>query len=332
MLLTATPGLAHADELPSESAPVVEDTAPVTEDLAPADEAPAPVADDVAPVEYPAPAVEVPAPVETTPETPATPTPATKVLKWTLPNGGTPDNVTWPQPVFDASTIPCGTSVWLQVDTYPYATADDHARTDALAADGVLTYGEDHGWAQSWTFEKFTAPACIPVVPPTPTADVTAICGYATVTLTNPQKPGTIGQTAAFVVNVDGEYYGAYAVPADGSVVIDLGFNEDTGDHLVKVYQAGVSEWALIGNATVSSDCIVPEEPTTPSEPEESVTPEEPVAPAQTAVTAASTARTTQPTILAETGGEFSPVLPITGALLLAAAGVVWFARRATRP
>lgn len=41
-------------------------------------------------------------------EPPVVTPPATKTLKWTLPNGGTPNNVTWPQPVFNAESIPCG--------------------------------------------------------------------------------------------------------------------------------------------------------------------------------------------------------------------------------
>lgn len=75
--------------------------------------------------------------------------PREKTISWIIPNGGTPQNVTWPQPVASEANlalIPCGTSVWLQVDTYPYGTYEQKARTDALAADGILTYGEDHGW------------------------------------------------------------------------------------------------------------------------------------------------------------------------------------------
>ncbi|WP_051681996.1 hypothetical protein [Cellulomonas sp. HZM] len=86
-------------------------------------------------------------------------------LAWVLPDGGTPDRVTWPQAAAtDATCSPDGTTVWLQLDTYPYATTADKARTDALADDGVLTYGEDHGWALSWRFA---------VAPPCPTTEPT---------------------------------------------------------------------------------------------------------------------------------------------------------------
>jgi LPXTG-motif cell wall-anchored protein len=74
-------------------------------------------------------------------------------LSWILPNGGTPDNVTWPQ----HDTGPAG------------------EQADSFNDDGVLTDGEDHGWVISWTFEKVTARECgtvtphIPETPETPT-------------------------------------------------------------------------------------------------------------------------------------------------------------------
>ena len=305
-------------------------------------------------------------------EEPPVVTPVTKTLKWTLPKGGTPENVTWPQTVFDAQTIPCGETVWVQVDVYPYTTDEDKARTDALDDDGVLTQGEDYGWAKSWTFETYTGPDChvpptpapvvftdftcdtdasiditetegvaylisidgsdpvhigdmtIPLsakenvvgknimitasdtvtgetlaeypftftdpgsceVPPTaanPTATVTAICGSATLILTNPLVNDANQITASFVVNVDGEFYGAYSAQAGARVEEVIEFGEDTGTHLVEVFQAGTSEWKLIASGEVSSDCEVPpttpeepEEPTTPTEPEEPTTPEQP--------------------------------------------------------
>lgn len=98
--------------------------------------------------------------------------PETKTIKWVLSEGGTADNVTWPQPIFDETEILCGTTVTLQVDTYPYGTDKEKARTDALSADGVLTYGEDHGWVISWVFETYTAPDCV-VEPPVETPPAT---------------------------------------------------------------------------------------------------------------------------------------------------------------
>lgn len=192
-------------------------------------------------------------------EPPVVTPPATKTLKWTLPNGGTPNNVTWPQPVFNAESIPCGETVWVQVDVYPYTSESDKARTDALDDDGVLTKGEDYGWVKTWTFESYSAPDC--EVPPTaanPTAVITAVCGKADLVLTNPLVNDADQLTASFVVNVDGKFYGAYSAEAGARVEESIEFGEDTGNHLVEVFQAGTSEWKLIQSATVTSDCVVP--------------------------------------------------------------------------
>lgn len=69
---------------------------------------------------------------------------------WWLPNDGTPDNVTWPQPVYTNQT--CG---WVQRDTYKYGTAQQRAIVDALDDDGVLTNAAEdapvyisHTWVQ----------------------------------------------------------------------------------------------------------------------------------------------------------------------------------------
>ncbi|GAB2613780.1 LPXTG cell wall anchor domain-containing protein [Pseudactinotalea suaedae] len=63
---------------------------------------------------------------------------------WALPDGGTPESVTWPQTYSPAGAVECG--VWYQVDTYKVADVED------LIADGILTHGEDHGVAISWRF------------------------------------------------------------------------------------------------------------------------------------------------------------------------------------
>lgn len=114
---------------------------------------------------------------------------AMKTIRWVLPDGGTPDNVTWPQPIAsdaNLAAIPCGTTAWLQVDVYPYQSEKDKKRTDRLADDGILTYGEDHGWALSWSFEKYDAPRCVPVQPADDVAKSTVTgdfaCGDTTVT------------------------------------------------------------------------------------------------------------------------------------------------------
>lgn len=337
-LLVAAPTVALADDAPTDPTvetvqEVVQETIP---DPTPIEEAPAPV-DEQTPVteeEPPAPPVtEEPPTTEEPPvavEEPPVVEEQWKTLRWTLPNGGTPDNVTWDQPVFDASAIPCGESVWVQVDTYPYTTDADKARTDALDDDGILTYGEDHGWAYSWTFEQYQAPACPVVVPPTPTVAITAVCGAVDVLLTNPQAEGTIGQTAAFVVELDGEFSNAYTVAADGQETIHLTFDEDSGDHTIEVFQAGISEWKSIGFATITSDCMIPEEPTTPTTPEEPVV-DVPTTDTTIAPAVARAAVTDVPTTLAETG-QNTGALWMGGAVALALAvvgsGLALLARR----
>lgn len=107
---------------------------------------------------------ETPEPVETEPvvviETEPAPEPEPTVeVFWTLPNGGTPENVTWPQPYLaDPSALPCG--VWAQVDTYPASIVP------GLVADGVLSNGEDHATVISWRFVY--GGDCPPVVVPEP--------------------------------------------------------------------------------------------------------------------------------------------------------------------
>lgn len=84
----------------------------------------------------------------------------TTVLEWVVPAGDTP----WPQTPWDGS---CGAGT-IQRDVYPYATDADRARTDALAADGLLKEGEDYGWAKQW--EYVDAPDCAPEPSPATTA------------------------------------------------------------------------------------------------------------------------------------------------------------------
>lgn len=289
----------------------------------------------------------------------------TKTIEWILPNGGTASNVTWPQPIASKANlalVPCGTTVTLQVDVYPYTTKEDKKRTDALSADGILTQGEDYGWAQSWSFKTYTAPPCVvdvpaptlTVLPPTcvadgslpflnnpaaqnpngyefpgegyrvyispafsgagtytatiqrvgagfdpafpggtkvignttqtltvlpatghqsedstkpcyeaptpanPKAEITAVCGAADITLTNPVVKDWAQITASYIVNVDGKFYGAYAVAAGESKTVELSFDEDSGDRKVEVFQAGTSEYKLIASETVETDCVAP--------------------------------------------------------------------------
>lgn len=76
----------------------------------------------------------------------STSTPAADVsigeVSWAMPNGGTPQNVTWPQTL--AHNPECG--VWYQVDLYPVDAIP------ALVADGILTLGEDYPVVISWRF------------------------------------------------------------------------------------------------------------------------------------------------------------------------------------
>jgi hypothetical protein len=95
--------------------------------------------------------------------------PETVEIFWTLPNGGTPDNVTWPQP-YAGTQDQCG--VWYQADTYLKSEAENYT------ADGILTLGEDYQSATqrgaiSWRF-VYGGDCPLVVVPPKPqvTTDV----------------------------------------------------------------------------------------------------------------------------------------------------------------
>jgi LPXTG-motif cell wall-anchored protein len=106
-------------------------------------------------------------------------------LKWILPNGGTPQNVTWPQPAAtpeNLAALECGTTVWIQEDTGP---ADD--RVQKMLADGQLDNEEDWGWVESWQFSQFTAPACADDPPPVVVTQCTADEVFPTSTNLDPQ-------------------------------------------------------------------------------------------------------------------------------------------------
>lgn len=117
-----------------------------------------------------------------------------------------------------------------------------------------------------------------PVVvnPANPVANVTAVCGEATVTFTNPLIAGAEQLTASFVVNVNGEFKDAYSVEAGGHVSDTYTFTEDTGNYKVEVFQAGTSEWKKIAEGTVTSDCEEPPVVVPPVEPPVVVPPVEP--------------------------------------------------------
>ena len=129
--------------------------------------------------------------------------PATKTIEWIIPAPGTSSNVTWPQPLATPENLAplCGTEVTLQADADPYRTAEETARTDALSADGVLSYGEDHGWVLSWSFRTVQS-ECPPPVPvceeDMPCWDCTTmgnlICGPVAPP-EEPQAPATLADT-----------------------------------------------------------------------------------------------------------------------------------------
>lgn len=77
---------------------------------------------------------------------------------WSMPDGGTPENVTWPQTHSPDGAVGCG--LWYQVDTYTKADAKRFTR------DGILEHGEDHGAAISWRFVY--GGDCAPEIPEAP--------------------------------------------------------------------------------------------------------------------------------------------------------------------
>jgi hypothetical protein len=108
------------------------------------------------------PPVDVPAepPVAVPPVVVPDPVPAevTVTNSFLLPDGGTPDNVTWPQAhVIDPTQ--CGTG-WLQVDVW----TGTQAEIDAILADGILEQGEDSHVIVDWLFVQ--QDECPVVVPP----------------------------------------------------------------------------------------------------------------------------------------------------------------------
>jgi len=183
---------------------------------------------------------------------------------WLMPNGGTAEHVTWPQTATPAGVVPCG--VTAQVDTYP-----SQAALDTLAADGVLTLGEDYGIAESWRF-VYGGDCPVEPGPANPAATITATCGAATVTVTN---EGENILTASAVVYVNGNFSQAIAVPAGKSQTVDLTFPEDSGDAVVEVRTGPAFGDEILASATVESDCIAAPPVVTPPTDTPSTTPTE---------------------------------------------------------
>lgn len=107
-------------------------------------------------------------------ETPTPDTNETITVCWLMPDGGTPDNVTWPQMRTSCSPAPTCDDQWVQIDTYPYGTTAEKAQVENLG--GTLTNGEDHGFIISWDFKKIDAKDCTPVVPKPNASWMTPTC------------------------------------------------------------------------------------------------------------------------------------------------------------
>jgi outer membrane biosynthesis protein TonB len=273
---------ACADPEPTpDPQPTEEPTPTPTPDPTPTEE-PAP---DPEPTTDPTPTEEPTPTPETTPTEEPTPTPVEGW--WIMPNGGTAENVTWPQTVTPAGVVGCGETA--QVDTYP-----SQADLDRLAADGILEQGEDYGLAQSW---RFVYGGDCPPAPGAPNygATIDATCGLANVTLTN---DGENLLTASYVVYADGEFHGAYAVAAGDHQQVGLTFPEDSGKHEVEVRTGpafGDEQVAYRGG--IESDC---ETAVTP--PTDTPTSTPTTSPAPAALATPSTA----PVVLAATGEELA--------------------------
>lgn len=92
---------------------------------------------------------------------------------WLLPNGGTPDRVTWPQTAVDPTTCVPEHPGTIQTDVY----TGTQAQIDALTAPdspagAALAAGEDSTIVVSWSFSTQTVCAPPVVTPPVVTPPV----------------------------------------------------------------------------------------------------------------------------------------------------------------
>jgi hypothetical protein len=173
-----------------------------------------------------------------------------------VPGDATPNQVTV---VVDGEVLAdaeFGTDYSATFELFPY-----EAHTYQVVIDAWNDPTGELGWSQ--VFSGTTTPCDVPVTPANPQASIAALCGEATVTLSNPQDPYTANLTASFVVEVDGVFWDAFTVNGGETDDWSLTFDEDTGSHTVEVFQAGTSAWASIASAVVDSDCAeAPTEPT----------------------------------------------------------------------
>lgn len=222
---------------------------------------------------------------------------------WAMPNGGTPDNVTWPQTLSGADKLECG--VWYQVDTYPL---DDVA---ALTADGRLDLGEDYAVVVSWRFVY--GGDCPPAPgPANPKASIQSTCGSADVEVEN---PGDNILTASVVIYVDGAFNQALAVAAGNHQTAHLALPEG-GTVTVRTGPAFGDE-QLATSDVERCAVVVPPTETPTATPTPSATPA--AAPAPLVQKVAAPVITTGE--LAETGSSERPLVLgiIAGALILLA-------------
>lgn len=321
LIAMGTSTAAFAEEAaPVDPTAVVEETAaPET----PATEAPAVPAEEEATPEAEAPATATePEPEPAAPAAvPAEVAPATVVedsnyperlsQSWTLPAKWNDPNVV---PVYQESIFPqtegasCG--VWNQNDDYLIENASEKDTFNGLFADGVLTKDEDSSIYLSHTF---TFTPCPPAPgPANPAGTVTAVCGVATINLSN---AGENILTTAFVVYVDGEAVDFIALAAGETTSRTLTYGEDTGTHSVEVRTGPAQGDTEVGAVKVETNCTIP--PVTPEPPVVAPPVETPVAAAPVVEVAPAAVQEPSEDRLADTGTELNGGM-IAAALLLA--------------
>lgn len=104
-----------------------------------------------------------------------------------------------------------------------------------------------------------TTPCAVPVVDAKTAASVVATCGAADVTITNPEQEWTDNKTGATTIWIDGKFKEAVSVAGDATETRHYTFAEDSGDHTVVVKNAEFAGGAVLAQATVHSDCILPQ-------------------------------------------------------------------------
>jgi len=235
-------------------------------------------------------------PTASTPALASVPSPATGEFFWAMPNGGTPDHVTYDQTYSPQGAVTPG--VCYQVDTYLLSEAPK------FTADGKLTLGEDYQndsqrGAISWRF------VCVPALP-TPPATVVTI----TVPTLAPTPPtcDTAG-TLPFLSNPAAQNPNGYEFPGQGFRVyispafsgpgvytatiqkVGAGFDPafPKGTKVVGATTQTLTVLAATGfqSTDASAPCyvtppVIPDEPTVPETPTTPATPVTPATPEQT--------------------------------------------------